>query len=342
MSVSTLSETRVYDRALEYAREKVIPGITQNAIDHLPAVSLFTGRIAEAMFGGVGLGGRGKLVHGSGESIVNKVRLGVNTTRKALTGHYDQFDTTPSDTVRHARTNWKLYGDTISISNHEVRIASGESAVANIVQSEIQDGIASLVDLIGAHIFDGSGVASRVTDLDTIISANDTIQILAGGTYTPWNCRGISARGTAAASVSFTGASFSTTGIPNWRTAWSNCREGTEQPNVLLTTHDIEMYYEGSLQPQERFNNNKLADAGFMAVQFKSAPVLADPHCNSGYTYFLNMDHIRMNVLSGADFSVGPFIEPEKQDVRVAKVVFTGNLSTDGRKFLNKVTTQSA
>jgi len=340
MSVPTLSETRIFDRALEYAREKIIPGITQNAIDALPGISLFAGRLGEAMFGPLTMMGRGKRMHTGGESIVNKVRLGVNTNRKTLTSFYDTFDTTPSDTVRHTRANWKLAGDVINISNHEIRTASGEFAIANIVQSEVTDGIASLVDLIGTHLFDAGGVASRLTDLNTIVSAGDTIHGLSGVTFPAWNSRGLSARGTAPGSVSFTGGSFATTGLENWRTAWSNAEEGTEVPDILLTTHDIKTFYEATLQPQERFNNNKLADAGFMVLQFKTAPVAADPHCNTGLTYFLNMGHIWLDVLSGADFSTGDFIEPEAQDVRIAKVVFTGEITTDARKLQNKVTTQ--
>jgi len=342
MSVPTLSETRIFDRALAYAREKIIPGITQNAIDALPGISVFAGRLAEAMFGPLVMQGRGKRVHTGGESIVNKVRLGVNANRKTLTSFYDTFDTTPSDTVRHTRANWKLAGDVINISNHEIRTASGEFAIANIVQSEVTDGIASLVDLIGTHLFDAGGVASRLTDLNTIVSAGDTIHGLSGVTFPVWNSRGLSARGTAAAAVSFAGGSFAAVGLDNWRTAWSNCEEGTEVPDILLTTHDIKTFYEATLQPQERFNNNKLADAGFMMLQFKSAPVAADPHCNTGNTYFLNMGHIFLDVLAGADFSTGEFVEPEAQDVRIAKVVFTGEITTDARKLQNKVTSQTA
>jgi hypothetical protein len=342
MSVDTLSETRTFDRGLEYAKDAIVPGIVQNAIDALPGVSIFTGRLAEIMFGSVGQNGRGKRVQTGGSSIERKLRLGVNTTRKAMTGGWDQVDTAPSDTVRHARTNWKIYTATINLSKHELRKASGDSAVANMLQEETQDAVSSLVDLIGAHIFNAGGVASRLTDLDTIISANDTVAGLAGGTYTAFNSRGVSARGTAVASISFTGGSFATTGIANWRLAWNNAWEGSMQPQVLLTTHAIYAYYEGSLQPQERFNSPRMADGGFQVLQFKAAPIFPDPNATSGVTYFLNLDHLFMNVLAGADFTVGQFIEPEKQDVLVAKVVFEGNLDTDMRKAQNKVTTQTA
>jgi hypothetical protein len=109
-----------------------------------------------------------------------------------------------------------------------------------------------------------------------------------------------------------------------------------------VTTHTIYGYYEGSLQPQERFNNNKLADGGFVNLQFKSAPLFADPNATSGVTYFLNLDYCKLHVLGGADFTVGEFREGETQDAIVAKVVFTGNLGTTARKLQNKVVSQTA
>lgn len=342
MSVTTLTESRTFGRALEYARDNVIPGIVQNAIDHLPGISLFAGRLGDIMFGTTNNQGRGKRVHTGGESLRARVRLGVNTSRGALASAYATFDTTPSDTVRHARGNWKLYGDTINLSQHELRMASGPEALGSILQEETSDGVSSLVDLVGQHLYDNTGVASRVTDMDTIVSANDSIFGLSGATYGPWNSRGVSARGTAAGSISFAGGSFATTGLSNWRIAWNNAWEGSVRPQAGLTTHDVYSFYEGSLQPQERFNSPRMADGGFETLQFKTAPILPDPHCNAGFTYFINFDFLKLEFLAGADFSVGRFVEPEAQDVIIAKVVATAELLCNGRKFQNKVTSQTA
>jgi hypothetical protein len=264
---------------------------------------------------------------------------------QALGGGYATYDTSPSDTVRHGRANWKLYGGTVNISMNEIEQASGEFAQADIVESEMRDGVESLVDTLSTDLYSNAGGANSVSSLDQVVSSaaeNASLYGLNATTYTAWNCRGLSARGTAPGSVSFTGGSFAAAGLSNWRIAWNNAWEGNEMPQALFTTHDIYGYYEGSLQPQERFNDSRLADGGFQTLQFKSAPILPDPKCSSGFTYFLNFNHLFLAVLAGTDFNSGPFQEPDAQRVRISKVWATVELITTARKLQNKVISQTA
>jgi acetyl/propionyl-CoA carboxylase alpha subunit len=60
MSVSTLSETRVYGRMLTLTRDAIVDGIKNNAYDLDPLMSALTGSLTDANFGPVKLGGRGK------------------------------------------------------------------------------------------------------------------------------------------------------------------------------------------------------------------------------------------------------------------------------------------
>lgn len=346
--VAILTESRDFDRALEYARETVMPKIWSNAIDSQPLVSTLTGRIANAMFPEMGPMGRGKRMMG-GESIVGKARLGKNETVKSLTGGYDTFDTTPQDNVRHSRFNWKLYGGTVNISEHEIEMnASSEAAVANIVQEEMTDAIESLVDLLGTHLYSNGGVITRVTDLDTLISAaseNASVGGLSGSTYTHWNSRGISNDGTAPASVSFTPGttSFASAGLANWRRAYNNASEGqSTQPEVIMTTLNIHEYYEAVIEPQHRVTNTRLADAGIRALQWKEVPVIPDRKCPSGKSYFMNLDRMYLSVLRGTDFQSTPFTQPDAQRVRISKVFVTCEMCIFDRKRQNKVIGQTA
>lgn len=341
MSVTQITETRNFTRLLEYSRETVLPGIIDNSKDKKPLVSIMTGALATPMFGGVGMQGQGKRMKGGGESIVTKLRIGQNTTMKALTGGYDTFDTSPQSNVIHGRANWKLYGGTVSISGHEIQTNSGGFGHADIVDEEMRSGVEDLVDDVSNGLYAGQG-GIETSDLSQLISANDSIYGVSGATYSRWNSRGVSARGTAAASISFAGGSFATTGLSNWRLAWENAAEGTEEPQALLTTHSVKTFYEGSLQPQERFNNARMADGGFRFLEFKTAPVIADPDCTSQATYFLNFNHLYLCVLEGADFASGPFQEPDAQRVQISKLFFTGELITDNRTLQNKVLSQTA
>ena len=105
-------------------------------------------------------------------------------------------------------------------------------------------------------------------------------------------------------------------------------------------------YYEGALQPQERFTNTNLADAGFIQLAFKGAPVFPDSYVPDGATtgrmYFVNFDCIEFVVLSGADFTLGDFVRVENQSARVAQVETTAQLVVKARKYHNKMLSISA
>ena len=121
-----------------------------------------------------------------------------------------------------------------------------------------------------------------------------------------------------------------------------NASEGSIQPEFLLTTEDIVRYYEGGLIPELRYGNTALADGSFQKLAFKSRPVLADSYATSGYTYFVNTDHLYAAVARGADFTTTPLSDQSFQDVFSAKVLFQGNFVVNGRKFQNKVISQVA
>lgn len=340
MSVPVLSETRQFGRFLEYTREHMMPGILSVAIDSQPAISIFTGRIANAMYPERGPQGSAKRT-ATGESIVIKTRLGINSTATELSGGYADFDTTPQDNVRHGRANWKLYGATVNLSGHEIDVNSGPEAVANMVEEESRDAVESLLDVMGGHVYTNSGFATRLTGLDQLISANDTVHGLSGPTYPPWNSRGVSPDGTVPASITFTPGtpSFAAAGLANMRTAWNQASEGaTTEPNVVLTGLVNHERYEGSLEPQHRITNMMLADAGIRALEFKKAPVIPDRKATAGAMYFINTNLLYLMVLAGADFQTTPWTAPEKQRVQVMKFYVTCELVIRDRKRNNKLT----
>ena len=344
MSVAALTESRTFGRFLEYNRDKVLPGIISAAIDSQPGVSLFFGKIGNAAFPEQGPGGKFKRM-GGGATIEKKVRAGKNETVRELTGGYDTFDTTPQSNVVHARFNWKLYGGTINISGHEIDVnGSNDTAVANMVEEEMRDCVASLVDLIGTHLYTNGGLTNRITGLDELINCsagNTTMGGLSRTTYSVWNSRGVSADGTAPASIVFTPTttSFASAGLANMRTAWNQASEGAAvSPEVILTTLTNHERYEGSLEPQHRITSMAMADAGIQALQFKTCPIIQDRKATSGAMYFLNSNAIFANVLSGADFASSAFTEPDAQRVSISKVYLTGEVVCVDPKRCNKLT----
>jgi len=345
MSVSSQSESRNVDRVLAFTRDSIYPTVKDNHFNHSPLLAVFSGELL-GEFGRPSMTGRGKRVQSGGESIVARPNLGANTGAKRKSGPWDTNNTAPSDTVRYARANWKFYACPVTLSDHDLRVNVGPEAISSLMKHEMSNAFRSVGDLVADDLYENNGSSDAVTDLSGIIAAGDTVQGLSGATYADWNSRGVSARGTAAASVSFASGSFAAQGLDDMRIAYNNATEGAIQPQAIFTGWLPYGYYEGSLQPQERFTNTSIADAGFSQLAFKSVPVFPDSHCpdgaSTGLMYFLNFDCLELVVLSGADFELGEFVRVENQSARVAQVETTANTVIEARKYLNKLTSISA
>lgn len=337
MSVSAQTESRAVDRILAFTRDAIEKKVRDQHFNHSPLLAACTGEL----LGDFGRGlqaGRAKRTQTGGESIVVRPNLGANTGAKRKSGPWDTNNTAPSDTVRYSRANWKFYQVPVTLSDHDLRVNVGPEALSSLQEHEMSNAYRSIGELVIQDIYSNSGSSDAVTELPDIISVNDTVQGLSGATYTDWNSRGISARGTAVGSVSFASGSFAAQGLDDFRLAYNNATEGSITPQGIYVPWDVFSYYEAVLQPQERFTNTALADGGFMQLAFKGAPVFPDSYATSGTAWFLNFDQLELVHLSGADFAMGDWKSPENQSARTASIEFTGNFCVKGRKFLNKLT----
>jgi hypothetical protein len=273
-----------------------------------------------------------------GESILIRHNLGKNTNAQTLAGPWAEVNTDPSDTVRGSRSNWKHYSGTITLSFFDELINRGDEAISSLLEFETRNAITSVADLLGTHLYNNGGnTATNVSSLQDLIGAG-TVQGINPSTYTTWFSRGLSARNTAAASVSFAGGAFSTTGISNMRLAWLNASEGQIQPHAIYTTYDVFSAYEGSLQSQERFVDVNTPDGGFRQLAFKTAPVFADAKCTAGEMHFINFDALKLRVLAGADLMATDFHEAEIQEARTSKILLKCQLTINDRRLCNKIT----
>lgn len=344
ITAAAADATRKYGELLVTTAEHIHPGIVENSIDNHPVASIFFGKIGAAMNSAIG--NDGAMNSGaeavSGESIRVNVKLGKNESFGWLGGGYDQISMDTSDTARGSRANFKLGAGSVVISGSEMRKNSGSAQVSSLLLHKQTDTVSSAVDSVAEAMLTSSSQPNAVTSLDTLISADDSVQGLSGSNYAKWNSRGLSTKGTASGSISFAGDSFASQGISDWRTAWMNSEEGSIKPKVILTTDLIAQYYEGSLTPNVRFEDVRMGDIGFQAIRFKTAPVFHDPYCATGVTYFLNTDFLKLKYLSGALFDLSTMERGTNQDAFVAHVLFEANLCISARKYNNKITGQTA
>jgi hypothetical protein len=318
-----LSESRQWDSLLTTTLANYREKMYDNIFDDYPFLSYLNGKLGKAM-----RGNSVKRLLSGGESIVEHLLYEQNSTVKSYSGA-EQLDVTLQEGHTIARFLWKQYAVSIGITGLEKRSNMGEAAMINLLSAKATQAEMSLRDRMSVDAFaDGTGNAGKnLTGLSALVSTTATVGGLAPGTHTWW-----------VADVSTSTGSFSSGGLDAMRSKANDITFGNDKPDSIFTTQAIHEYYEKSLQPQERFSSNTVADAGFMNITFRNIPVIFDRDCTSGVMYFLNSRYLNLCCHRDADISTGPFVTPENQDVSTAMVLFQGNLTTNNRRKLGSLT----
>lgn len=318
-----VSETRTYDSLMTTTLANYQKTLVDNIFDNYPFLSYINGKLGTAM-----RGSSIKRVENGGESIVENLLYGTNSTVKSYAGA-EGLDTTLQEGMTIARFQWKQYAASIGITGLEKRSNNGEAAMINLLSAKTKQAEMSLKDRMSQDAFsDGTGNGSKnLTGLAALVSATATVGGLSPTTYTWWK-----------SDVTSTAGSFAGTGVDKMRTAFNNVSFGNDKPDGIFTTQAVFEYYEKSLQPQERFASNTVADAGFLNLTFKGVPMMFDRDCTSGYMYLLNSNAMAFVTHRDADFSTGAFQTPENADVSTAMILFQGNLTVNNRRKLAVIT----
>jgi hypothetical protein len=341
MAVSqTLS--RQIDRELFYTDEARISTVKNIAFQSSVIGSIFVGDNPDDDAGQRVMAGMAKKMQDGGQKPQMDHIVEQNSTVQAMASGWSTYDTTPQDFGRRSESNWKHYSGTRTISLTDTLINTGAAARSSLVDTETRVVYSSMVELGTRDIVSGNA-ATEFTGLDSLISANDTVQGLSGASFLNWNSRGVSARGTAPASVSFASGSFAAQGISDMRLAMTNATEGGRMPNVIFSTYDIYNFYEGQLVSQQRYgSDDKVGNASFNALQFRNARFYGDPFATSGVIYFINTDAVQLVCLSGADMQFQPWKDATTQEAKSSELILKGQLMVSDRRLLNKLTSVTA
>lgn len=343
---TTFAQTFSRTNFREYAY--TIDSIRRREIDHVfshsPALAMFASQTL-GDFGGTQMRGTAHRTESGGHSIIFRVTLGEYAGAGRMAGPFGKHNVTPDDNTRFATANWTFYQHGLVVSEHDIGINRGDSAIASFLEEQTRQVMRALANLVADDLYATSTPSNGLTPLDELISADNTsIQgINPQSDDTNYASRGVSAVGTAPASVSFASGSFAAQGIADFRTAFNNASEGLIQPNVILTEYATHERYEGALQPQERFQGAvRVADGSFGALAFRTVPVIADRKCTSGSAYFLRLgdeEGIQFVALSGFDFDFGEWKMASEQNVMVRPLRLTCQLTIGNRQYgQNKLT----
>lgn len=305
-----------------------------------------------------------------GERIAVPLLYGKNNTVKTV-GGYETLDTTPQEGITTAFYPWAEVAGTISISRLEERQNAGEGRLINLLESKIKQAEMSMreklnIDLIkgtisGATFVPETSVGGSLGLLPLgyfLRKANATdpttggnVGNLAGATYSWWRHQtAVLDSATKDTGNSFALAVSTYAGFKvALRRMYNYCSRGSGgSPNLVVADQASFEIYENALDQQVRYQNTKMADMGFETIKVRGATMIWDeqvpnvdegtdmnddatPH---GTAFFLNTDFYNLVIDSETDIITTPFVEPENQTAKTAKVLFMGNAAVSNMRKL--------
>lgn len=295
--------------------------IQDQIFDMTPFLSYLNGKLAKGR-------SQVKKTQNGGAAIIVHLMFEENSTVDSYTGA-GVIDTALQEGMTTGQYDWKQYAGTVGITGLEKRNNKGKDAVINLLQAKIDQFIMTMRNRMNIDAFgDGTGNGGKnLTGLEALISDTSTVAGLPPSSNDWWK-----------STVSSSVGSFSANGISKMTNLYNTLTFGSSRPDFIISTQTIFESFEATFQPLQRFQDVPTANAGFTNLTFKNVPFVWDRDCTSGVLYMLNSDNVNFYVHPDADMTAGPFVEPENQDVMTSKTIWQGNLTTNNRRKLGKMT----
>ncbi len=276
---------------------------------------------------------RGKKTQKGGTIWLEPIMYEGNETGESYSG-WDRQDISPQEGFTNAQFGPKYYRWALAIDNQQLSENSGDAQVIDILSIKWRQLEKSARNLINADLY-LAGTANggkTLTGLALAVDSSGTYGNIVRSANSWWSAVETPVAGT-----------LQVTGSTGLRRFWNDLSngQGSENPDMFLTTSAVHEGYEALMDPRMQFTNRGAQDVGYPGsggLVFKEKPIYWDDACQSGVLYGLNLDYLALRVVPGDDFSHGAFKEPIDQRGKVAPVYWSGNLVASNCRFLGKLT----
>ncbi|MBE6458329.1 MAG: phage major capsid protein [Alphaproteobacteria bacterium] len=242
---------------------------------------------------------------------------------------YDTISYTPKQLFSAAEFSLKLCAVPVAISGEDILKNSGREQVIDLFEKRVDNAMKTMSNKMAAAVYgDGTeaagksigGLALLVADSPATGTVGGINRAASGNEF--WRNKSITLN---------TALTSDTIRKEMDKMYLSLCR-GSDKPDLIVCGNELYSMYEASLMPQQRFVDNKLADAGFQNLKFKGADVVFDGgqngRCPENKIYFLNTDYIylrnhkerNMKVIGGERMAIN-------QDALYKIIGWAGNMT---------------
>jgi len=296
-----------------------------------------------------------------GERIAIPLMYETNNTVNSYRG-YDTITVVPQEGMTTAFYEYGEVAGSITISRREERQNNGEAALLNLLEKKILQAEMSIKAAINSQLV--LGTVSSATfipgnsekDLNPLgwfyrkLRATDptsTVKVgnILAATYSWWKAQtadfGTGTIGTNTYVKSVTTFKGYTQAL---RAMYNYCANGADgsAPNLILGTQGAYELYCNAIQDKVQYQDLKLAEIGFDSAKLRGATFIYDElvpdiftgtaAITKGTVFFLNTKFYKLTIDRETDFVTTPFVEPENQTAKTAKILFMGNATCSNQR----------
>ena len=240
-------------------------------------------------------------------------------------GGYDTINYTPKQLFTSAEYALKLCAVPVAISGEDKLKNSGKEQMINLFEKRIENAEKTMKNKLSAALYgDGTGSSGKEIGGLRLLVADAPETGVVGGIDRAanefWRNQSVAA------------AVTSENILAKMDEIYLKCCRGTDKPDLIVADNVMYSAYEQALQPNQRFTDPKMAEAGFTSLKFKGADVVFDGGqggaCPAKHMYFLNTDYIylrphkdrNMTVIGGDRMAIN-------QDALYRIIGWAGNLT---------------
>jgi hypothetical protein len=292
-----------------------------------------------------------------GEQLKKPIKVSKNSTGTSFSG-FDTFSTSATNNRQRLIFDPKFYQITVALPLSELSVnAVNATKVVDLMSVEMEGSAHDMADDIGTLFYaDGTGNSSK-DFLGLAAIVDDGTNAATYGELTRASFDTIDSTVT---------ASGGTLTLLKMSTLYSAVRSGSQKPTVGYSDETVWDLYEQLLQPQERItkgvglSKGLKGGTGFVALDFKGFPILADEKATAQTLFFINEDYLDWyalpvaqtepvrfkTVMEGNDygqpmglgFSWSGWIKPSNSATVIGHIYLGGNLVSFNPKRHGKLT----
>lgn len=242
-------------------------------------------------------------------------------------GNRSTVDPSKRDIINAARFSWSGYVGSNTIDLDEQVQNSGAEAMVDLAYSKLQNIQKSIRDFMGAGIYVARASSGSSLGFDGLSDLFSTVTSTAYGSIQEADMAAWKAN------VDSTSEAMSYKVMQKLFRLASIGQSRDAKPDLVVTTQLLKDGYTRTLQTQQRFQDSKLAEAGFQNILHDGVPMVYDDNQTAGVVDCLNTKYLKIKTHSKYNFTVPKWeahhLEP---DTLTANTRWMGALVCSNRK----------